>query len=74
MVSNFGFGRQQVPCYLSEFMALKCYFCHVFVMCSFHTEDVDNMDNILKHEREMEIGEPTSKTLKRLRQEQQQEP
>ena len=36
MVSNFGFGRQQVPCYLSEFIAFKCYFCHVFVMCSFN--------------------------------------
>ena len=29
------------------------------------------MDNRLKHDREMEIGEPTSKTLKELRQEQQ---
>ena len=37
MVSNFGFGRQQVPCYLSEFMTFKCYFCHVFVMWSFNT-------------------------------------
>ena len=31
--------------------------------------DVDNTDNRLKHDREMEIGEPTSKTLKKLRQE-----
>ena len=37
MVSNFGFGRQQVPCYLSEFVAFKCYYCHVFVMCFFNT-------------------------------------
>ena len=37
MVSNFGFGRQQVPCYLSEFMAFKCYYCHAFVMCSLNT-------------------------------------
>ena len=37
MVSNFGFGRQQVPCYSSEFMAFKCYFCHVFVMYSYNT-------------------------------------
>ena len=37
MVSNFGFGQQQVPCYLSECMAFKYYFCHVFVMCSFTT-------------------------------------
>ena len=29
--------------------------------------DVDNTDNKLKHDREMEIGEPTSKTLKKLR-------
>ena len=34
MVSSF--GRQQVRCYLSEFMACKCYYCHVFVMCSFN--------------------------------------
>ena len=26
--------------------------------------DVDNTDNRLKHDRKMEIGEPTSKTLK----------
>ena len=138
MVSNFGIGRQQVPWYLSEFMAFKCYFCHVFVMCSFSTllklsagqlhflqnleplfitflnllqreeplihvlhnqpselvrtimirfpkqsvvgektgksllyVDVDNTDNRLKHDREIEIGDPTSKTLKKLRQEQQ---
>ena len=32
--------------------------------------DVDNTDTRLKHDREMEIGEPTSKTLKKLRQEQ----
>ena len=32
--------------------------------------DVDNTDNRLKHEREMEMGKPTSKTLKKLRQEQ----
>ena len=37
MISNFGFGRQKVPCYLSECMAFKCYFCLVFVMCSFIT-------------------------------------
>ena len=37
MFSNFDFGRHQVPCYLSELMAFKCYFCHVFVMCSFNT-------------------------------------
>ena len=37
MVSNFGFGGQQVPCYLSEFLAFKCYFCHAFVMCYFYT-------------------------------------
>ena len=37
MVSNFGFGRQQIPCYLSEFMAFKCYIFHIFVMCSFNT-------------------------------------
>ena len=30
-----------------------------------------NMDNRQKHDREMEIGEPTLKTLKKLRQEQQ---
>ena len=144
MVSNFGFGRQQVPCYLSDFMAFKCYYCHVFVMCSFNTWmklllstgpnplwklhflrnleslfiiflnllqrderlihvlhnhpseivrtlmmrflkqrccwektgksllslDLNKMDNGLKHDREMEIGESTSKTLKKLRQEQ----
>ena len=28
MVSN-SFGWQQVPCYLSEFIAFKCYYCHV---------------------------------------------
>ena len=33
--------------------------------------DVDNMDNRQKHDREMEIGEPTSKALKKPRQEQQ---
>ena len=33
--------------------------------------DVDNKDNRLKYEREMVIGEPTLKTLKRLRREQQ---
>ena len=32
-----GFIWQQVPCYLSECIAFKCYFCHVFVMCSFNT-------------------------------------
>ena len=32
--------------------------------------DIDNTDNGLKHDREMEIGEPTLKTLKKLRQEQ----
>ena len=32
--------------------------------------DVDNTDNRLKHDREIEIDEPTSKTLKKLRQEQ----
>ena len=32
--------------------------------------DVDNTDNRLKHDREMEIDDPTSKTLKKLRQEQ----
>ena len=37
MVSNFGFGRQQVLCYLSRFLAFKCYFCRVFVMCSINT-------------------------------------
>ena len=37
IVSNLGLGRQQVPCYLSEFLAFKCYFCHVFVMCAFNT-------------------------------------
>ena len=37
MVSNFDFGRQQVPCYLSECLAFKCYYCHVLVMCSFNT-------------------------------------
>ena len=37
MVSNFGFGRQKVPCYLSECMAFKRYYCHVLVMCSFNT-------------------------------------
>ena len=134
MVSNFEFGRQQVLCYLSEFMAFKYYFFHVFVMCSFNTWmklsagqlhflqnleplfipflnllqredslihvlhnqpselvrtimmkfpkqtvlgektgksllslDVDNTDNILKYDQEMDIGEPTSKTLKKLR-------
>ena len=30
MVSNFDIGWQQVPCYLSEFMAFKCYVCHIF--------------------------------------------
>ena len=33
--------------------------------------DLDNSDNRLKHDREIDSGEPTSKTLKRLRQEQQ---
>ena len=33
--------------------------------------DVNNTDNRLKHDREMEIGEPTSKALKKLRQVQQ---
>ena len=33
--------------------------------------DVDNLDNRLKHDREMEIGEPTSKTLKKLREKEQ---
>ena len=41
MISMVGFGRQQVPCYLSKylskFLAFKCYFCHVFVVCSFNT-------------------------------------
>ena len=37
MVSNFGFGWEQVPCYLSVFMTFKCYYCHVFIMCSFNT-------------------------------------
>ena len=36
--------------------------------------DVNNTDNRLKHDREMEISESTSKTLKRLRQEQKNEP
>ena len=139
MVSNFGFGRPQVPCYLSECMAFKCYYCHVFVMYSFNTWmklsaecwsqsswqvtlsskfpflnllqreellihvlpdqpselvhtlmmrflkqsvvgkrllslDVNNTDNRLNHDREMEIGESTSKTLKKLIQEQKKEP
>ena len=30
--------------------------------------DVENTDNRLEHDREMEIGEPTSKTLKKRRQ------
>ena len=30
--------------------------------------DVDNTYNRLKHDREMEIGEPTSKVLKKLKQ------
>ena len=38
------------------------------------TLDVNNTDNRLKHDREMEIGESTSKTLKMLRQEQKKEP
>ena len=33
--------------------------------------DVDNTENSLKHDREMEIGEPTLKTLKKLGQQQQ---
>ena len=32
--------------------------------------DVDNPDNRLKYDREIKIGEPTSKTLKKLRREQ----
>ena len=32
--------------------------------------DLNNTDNRLKHDREMEIGESTSKTLNKLRQEQ----
>ena len=32
--------------------------------------DLNNTDNRLKHDREMEIGESTSKTLKKLRQKQ----
>ena len=33
--------------------------------------DVDNTDNRLKHDQGMEIGEPTSKILNTLRQEEQ---
>ena len=32
--------------------------------------DVDNTDNRLKHDQEMEIGEPTSKYVKNVRREQ----
>ena len=33
--------------------------------------DVDKTDNRLKHDQAMDIGEPTSKALKKRRQEQQ---
>ena len=139
MVSNFGYGRQQVPCYLLEFMAFKCYFntwmklyaeywfqSHWEVTLSQNSEalfiqflnlwqreeplihvlhdqpselvrtimmrflkqsvvgensgkfllslDVNNTDNKRKHDREIEIGESSSKTLKKLRQGQKKEP
>ena len=32
MISIFGFGRQQVICYLFEFLAFKYHVCHVFVI------------------------------------------
>ena len=36
--------------------------------------NVNRTDNRLKHDREIEIDESTSKTLKKLRQEQKKEP